>query len=162
MGLSFVHFMDSVCLLDRFFEVSAEKILVTRSEYASLDRLTKRGYLRADTVRWLKSKKLIEALPAPGRRGTAVDEVDTAIQTTVDRFKQMKIKFLISEDANLRNRLKSRGVRVISTVDVIAHMAKKGSITKPEASLALEALRSFHWYDDKVLDAVQRRIEEGR
>jgi hypothetical protein len=162
VGISFVHFMDSLGLLDPFFERSAETLYLTRSEFDSLDRLTKKGYLRADTVRWLKSKKLVQAAPAAGRRGDADATVDAEVQSTVERFRQMKLKFIISEDANLRSRLKGTGVRVISTVDMIAHMAKKGSITAAEATLAIDALRTFRWYNDSVLDEVQRRIGGSR
>lgn len=162
MGISFLHFMESTHLLDRFFETSAEKLFLTRTEFASLGRLTRKGYLSTATVRRLRSQKLIEAIPEPARRGSVEDTIHASVQPAVDAFRRLKLKFMISEDATLRKRLKGTGVRVISTVDIIAHMAKKGSITTAEATQAIDALRAYRWYDGKVLDAVQRWIQEAK
>jgi len=157
MGCSFLYFMNSIGLIDRFFETTAEKLLLTRKESVCLANLSTKGFLPAAKIKQLRTDKLIESIPEVTK--TSVDDsVDVSVRPTVANFRRMKLKFLITEDQNMRRRLKGTGVKVISTVDVIAHMAKKKVITANDAVHAIEALRTFHWYDNKVLDAVIERV----
>lgn len=160
MGISFLYFIDEIGLAEDFFRTTAEALVLTRAEFRAMDDLASNGFFdRAKVKNWVKQGKI-----RAGERRRAVKRPVTAeddVQATIEAYRQLDAKLLITEDDFLRTRLRQAGLKAFSTPDIVGHMAKKGVITKERAVQAIEALKVFGWHDRAVLNKIQEVIRRG-
>lgn len=160
MGISFLFFIREIGLAEDFFRTTAEALVLTRAEFKSLDALATKGFFDPAQVKtWVKQGKIRAGAKreAPKRAVTSEDQA----QATIDAYRQLDAKLLITEDDFLRAKLRQAGLKAFSTPDIVGHMAKKGVITKERAIEALEALKVFGWHNKAVLSQIQEVIRHG-
>lgn len=154
MSCSFLFFIEKVRLADEFFS-TAEALVLTRTEFACLTSLSRKGFFKqANITRWVKAGKLREYKA----KVTAPKNGEDDVTSTVQSYRELNSKFLITEDPFLRKKLRQEGLNIISTPDIIGYMAKKKVITKERAVEAIEALKIFGWHDRGVLDQIKEAI----
>lgn len=154
MSSSFLYFINLLDLADEFFR-TAEALVLTDTEFTSLPALSRKGFFkRADVNRWVKSGKLRQGK----RRERAGRNGEEDVTSTLEAYRQLNAKFIITEDAFLRRRLRQEGLSVISTPDIIGYLAKKKVITKERAVEAVETLKVLGWHDRNVLDQIKEAI----
>lgn len=157
MSCSFLYFMERVKLADEFFS-TAEALVLTRTEFACLTSLTKKGFFaQANINRWVKAGKLREHKP----KASPVKKGEDDVTSTVQAYRELNSKMLITEDGFLRKKLRQEGLKVVSTPDIIGYLAKKKVITKDRAIEGIEALKVFGWHDRGVLDQIKEEIQRG-
>lgn len=155
MSCSFLYFIEKIRLADEFFR-TAETLVLTRTEFSCIAPLTRKGYFnRANINRWVKSGKIRQGK----QKGRAGRNGEGDVTSTVVAYRELNAKFIITEDAFLRERLRKEGLNVISTPDIIGYLAKKKVITKERAAEAIEALKVFGWHDRNVLDQIKEAIK---
>ena len=153
MSLSFLYFLERIELTDEFFR-TLQALVLTRSEFAALGGLSGKGYFkRANINRLIKDKKIVEGKQ---RRAAKIGEDD--VTATIEAYRELNAKCIITEDPFLRSRLRQEGINVVATPDLIGYMARKKVITKDRAFEAIEALKVFGWYNNKVLDQIKEAI----
>jgi len=152
MSLSFLHFLERIELTDDFFRMF-QALVLTRREFATLGALSGKGYFkRANINRLIKDKKIVEGK----QRRAAKGEDD--VTSTIEAYRELNAKCIITEDPFLRKKLRQERINVVATPDLIGYMARKKVITKDRALEAIEALKVFGWYDNKVLDQIKEAI----
>jgi rRNA-processing protein FCF1 len=159
MSNCFLYYIIRLGLAEKFFEASAEKLVLTRSEFQSLDRLVRKGYFSAAEIEKLRSERLITAAPTVKLAVEEQEDIDPSVRQTVMIHRELGAVFVITEDDTLRRRLQEAGLNVIATPEIIYHMAKKGAITPEEAREALEGLKLFGWHNREVLDRIKEAIQ---
>lgn len=155
MSSSFLYFINVLNVADEFFR-TAEALVLTDTEFTSLPALSRKGFFKqADVNRWVKSGKIRQGK----QRSSAGRNREEDVKSTVEAYRELNAKFIITEDAFLRKRLRQEGLNVISTPDIIGYLAKKKVITKDRAVEAIEALKVFGWHDRGVLDQIKEAIQ---
>jgi rRNA-processing protein FCF1 len=155
MSCSFLFFIERIKLAEEFFS-TAEALVLTRTEFACLTSLSRKGFFdQASINRWIKAGKLREhkSKASPAKKG------EDDVTSTVQAYRELNSKFLITEDGFLRRKLRQEGLNVISTPDIIGYLAKKKVITKERALEGIEALKVFGWHDRGVLDQIKEAIQ---
>jgi predicted nucleic acid-binding protein len=161
MGSSALYFLDKIRLVDDFFRTTAAALILTRSEFEALDLLSQKGFFSRERLdRWIETGKIQpvdKAAPAesPTELGKEADK-------TVMVYHRLNAKFVVTEDDFLRRQLREAGLRVLSTPDLIGHMARKGAITKERAIEAIEALKLFGWHSGSVLEQIKEEIQHDQ
>jgi rRNA-processing protein FCF1 len=153
MSLSFLHFLERIELTDEFFR-TLQALVLTRREFATLGALSGKGYFkRANINRLIKDKKIVE-----GKQRRTAKNGEDDVTSTIEAYRELNAKCIITEDPFLRRKLREEGINVVATPDLIGYMARKKVITKDRALEAVEALKVFGWYNNKVLDQIKEAI----
>ena len=158
MSASFLFFLERLGLADVYFNDTAEALILTRSEYGSLERMASAGFFAADRIKSFIDRGWIREAPKVAAKGGGEIGVHPSIKNSLAVYKEVDAKVLITEDPVLRARASRAGMRVVSTPDVIFNMAKRNIIDEKTALEAMGGLQLLGWHSEALIERIKETI----
>jgi len=159
MCVSFLYFIERLGLTDVYFEHAAETLVLTRSEFSALDRLSRKGFFSSARIKAMTARGWIRPAPKASADADVEKGVHPSIRQSAAAYRTIGAKMVICEDPVLRRRAEASGMKVVATPEVIHHMAKKGVVDRARAIEAIAGLELIGWHDRSLLARVKEEIQ---